>query len=244
MRKVAWVGAALLLALGASRAGASVIFNDNFDGETVPAGSWVMNDAAFANFNVASGSVDLLTAGNPFGLVGSGTNLSGNFVDLAGSTGQGGTLVTKQTFGYSAGHTVTVSFDVSGDQRGGTDGLFGGFQFASAPAIADLAMTGFTSNMVVGDQVLGTAQLGSTAAFAPFTVSFRALTDGSFTTLVGTNSADNIGPLLDDVSIAESLLTGVPEPQSWALMILGFAGAGAMLRRRPAVATSTLSRLT
>lgn len=36
---------------------------------------------------------------------------------------------------------------------------------------------------------------------------------------------------LDDIALSTSA-PGVPEPTSWALMILGFAGAGAALRRR------------
>ena len=35
---------------------------------------------------------------------------------------------------------------------------------------------------------------------------------------------------LDNVSMAAN--TGVPEPTTWALMILGFGSAGAALRRR------------
>lgn len=46
------------------------------------------------------------------------------------------------------------------------------------------------------------------------------------------NNSDNIG--LDNVRFGQSggPVAGVPEPTSWALMILGFAGAGAALRRR------------
>lgn len=46
------------------------------------------------------------------------------------------------------------------------------------------------------------------------------------------NNSDNIG--LDNVRFGQSgaPVGGVPEPTSWALMIAGFAGAGAALRRR------------
>jgi PEP-CTERM motif len=231
MRGVVGLGAAVLLVLGASRAGAAVIFNDNFDGENVPPASWVMNDNSFVNFDVTSGSVDLLTMGNPFGLAGSGTNASGNFVDLDGSTEQGGTLATKQTFSYDAGQTVTLSLDIGGSERTGTDGLFGGFQFSGAPSITGVTTTGFTDNSLTGNQLLGTAQLASTAPFQSFTITFTALSGGSLTAMVGTTSHDDMGPLLDDVSISESLVEGVPEPASWAMMILGLGGAGVMLRR-------------
>lgn len=43
------------------------------------------------------------------------------------------------------------------------------------------------------------------------------------------SAGDDFG-YLDNVRVAET--AAVPEPSMWALMILGFAGAGAMLRRR------------
>ncbi len=53
--------------------------------------------------------------------------------------------------------------------------------------------------------------------------------------LAALNAADPNGPLItaNDFSITNSLGTGgVPEPASWALMILGFGAAGAMVRNR------------
>ena len=45
---------------------------------------------------------------------------------------------------------------------------------------------------------------------------------------------------LDDVEVTDlgpvGGTGGVPEPASWALMIMGFGAAGAMIRRRKAVA--------
>ncbi len=52
------------------------------------------------------------------------------------------------------------------------------------------------------------------------------------------NNSDNIG--LDNVRFGQSggPVGGVPEPSAWALMIAGFAGAGAALRRRRAAAAA------
>jgi len=41
-----------------------------------------------------------------------------------------------------------------------------------------------------------------------------------------------------DIEGAELRIPGVPEPTSWALMIIGFGGVGAMIRRRRAVAAT------
>lgn len=233
--QVAFCAAALAAVIGsgaASRAGATTIFNDNFDEELIPAGStWIMNDNSFTNFNVVGGgTVDLLTAGNPFGLTGSGTNSSGNFVDLDGSTDHGGFLQTKQAFSFNAGDTVTLSVDVGGNERSGTDGLFAGFQFAGAPAITNLTASGLGNFTMANDQILGTAQLASTAPFQTYSISFTAISAGSINALVGTDSADNVGPLLDHVILSD-LSTAVPEPAAWAFLITGFGAIGALMRR-------------
>ncbi|MBS0361231.1 MAG: PEPxxWA-CTERM sorting domain-containing protein [Proteobacteria bacterium] len=221
-----------LLGLGvASRAWSAVLLDDNFDGETVPAGGWVMNDTSFTNFIVSAGSVDLLTGGNPFGLVGSGTNSSGNFVDLDGSTFAGGTLQTKATYSFNAGDTVTLSIDVGGNQRSGTDGLFAGFSFVGSPSIGSFSTSGLGAPVQPPNMLMGMTSLASTDPFQVLTISFVAQSAGGLTAFVGTDSADNMGPLLDRVTLSD-LAADVPEPQAWMLMIVGFGGLGALLRRR------------
>ena len=53
-------------------------------------------------------------------------------------------------------------------------------------------------------------------------------------TSVQTLSADNIGPVLDNVLVSQA--GGVPEPATWALLIAGFGMVGATMRRRRAIA--------
>lgn len=57
----------------------------------------------------------------------------------------------------------------------------------------------------------------------------------SFTMFTGNTNA-NLGPgvQLDNVRFDESVTAPAPEPASWALMIVGFGGIGASLRRRRA----------
>jgi hypothetical protein len=38
--------------------------------------------------------------------------------------------------------------------------------------------------------------------------------------------------VMDDLTYTTGVTAGVPEPASWAMMILGFGAAGALLRRR------------
>lgn len=226
MRCLLGVCAAALVALGASEAGAAVLFSDNFDTDAVKSTGWFANDASLANFSVISGSVDLISAtNNMFGLTG-----TGNFVDLDGTSGHGGTLQTTGTFSFAAGDAVTLDIRASGNQRNSSpDGLFAGFAFTGAPSFTDLMTTGFTSTSISGDQLLGNVTLASDAPYQDFTISFTAVSAGAVGLLVGTDSHDNIGPLLDEITLGATL---VPEPSSWALMVLGFAGAGVMVRRR------------
>jgi hypothetical protein len=225
MRRLLGVCAAALVALGASEAGAAVLFSDNFDSDFTKSTGWFANDDSLANFSVISGSVDLISSTNMFGLTG-----SGKFVDLDGTSGHGGTLQTTGQFSYAAGDTVTLDIRASGNQRfGGPDGLFAGFEFADGSSFTDLMTTGFTSTSNLGNQLLGDVTLASDAPYQDFTISFTAVAAGAVGLLVGTDSNDNIGPLLDEITLGATL---VPEPSSWALMILGFAGAGVMLRQR------------
>ncbi len=63
-----------------------------------------------------------------------------------------------------------------------------------------------------------------------------SITASSNSTLLSFNSATEAYYELDDVAVIDITPTGgVPEPASWALMIVGFGAAGAMIRRRKAV---------
>jgi hypothetical protein len=66
-----------------------------------------------------------------------------------------------------------------------------------------------------------------------------ANTVGAFTFLASNqNASDYNSPVLNtahfccDIHTAIVLADGVPEPSTWAMMILGFAGVGAMTYRR------------
>jgi hypothetical protein len=221
--------AAALVTLCGAQASAGVIFSDNFEAETMTdPGNWSMNYNTFANFFVGEGSVDLLGSPNGFGLSG-----DGQYVDLDGSTGQGGYLETISQFAFNAGDLVTLSFSAGGNQREGTDGLYGGFRFfGAAPAYDTITLGSFSSYQEPTSptrMLIGVDSLASTDPYQIYTISFRAHSAGSLSAVIGTSSDDNMGPLLDNVSLS---LAAIPEPSSWTLLILGFGGVGALLRRR------------
>jgi hypothetical protein len=225
MRRFTGLTVAVALAFSAPAAGAAILLSDSFESEPTPAGGFDNDYNTFANFFVADGTVDLLAVPNGFGLFG-----TGNFVDLDGSAGDAGYLETINQFSFDAGTLVTLNFLASGSQRQGygSDRLFGGFRFFTPTSFTDVTYSGFTSVQQPSGLLLGVADLAPGDPYAPFQISFRATSAGSIDALIGADGGDNVGPLLDNVN----LLAFVPEPTTWALMILGFGGVGAALRSR------------
>lgn len=229
MRVLVGLSVAGLIALGAQGAHAVTLFSDTFVGEPAPGAAGLLNYTGFDNFNVIDGFVDLLDVPNIYGITG-----TDKFVDLDGSGGVGGQLETKGSFNFSAGSLVTLSFLASGNQRNANaDNLFGGFDFGAAlPTFSFIAFTGFDSATPTGTQLLGIdTSVAGFQPYTPYSLSFRSNSAGSFTAVFGTGNgmagSDNEGPILDNV-----LITAIPEPETWGLMILGFAVAGHALRRR------------
>lgn len=225
MRRWAGVTIAAALAFGASGASAATLFFDGFNGE--PVNGAAPNYSSFANFFVGEGTVDLIGPGNPYSLTG-----NGNFVDLDGSTNDGGYLETINQFGFNTGDRITLSFLAGGSQRGGIDGLYGGFRFFGPAAFSHVTFSTFASagegfapsHTLVGSDPF----VFGTDPYQLYRISFIAESSGMFTAFVGTTSNDSVGPLLDYVRISSG---AVPEPSAWAVMILGFGAAGAMIRR-------------
>jgi hypothetical protein len=235
MGKWVGVGAALVVAMGAQSASAVELFFDNFNAEGGAPSNTTLNYNSFANFTVEDGTVDLIGTPNVYGLTG-----DIKYVDLDGSTDDAGYLLTRDVFSFSAGDTITLNFVASGNQRAdifanGTsdddDNLFGGFMFTSPVLFSNVMLTGFTSFQTPTLELLGVRPLvGANDPYSTYSISFQADTAGSFRALVGTGSADSVGPLADNFQITASNV--VPEPATWAMMIVGFGFAGAMLRRR------------
>lgn len=202
MRKSIIAGGIAVSLLMAAAPANALIFTDNFDTEN--GGLSALNYSGFTNFTV-DGQVDLVKSGD-FGIV-----CSGLCVDLDGTPGSG--ALQSNIFNYNAGDQITLSFDLGGSQRveNGTDNV----------TIMLLSSTdGTISDMF---------DLASTAPFQTYSYNFVASDTGTMTFSIGTTSQDNVGPLLDNISLN---ISAVPEPATWALMIGGFALAGVSLRRR------------
>jgi hypothetical protein len=129
---------------------------------------------------------------------------NGSYLDLDGSSGTGNDPAGEITSILSFGPgSYTLSFYLGGNARG-------------APAQ--------TTRVILGDFSTDIT-LASGNPLTHYTFSFNTASAGSliFRELGPSNQQGNI---LDNVSLA------VPEPATWAMMILGFGGVGAMVRRR------------
>lgn len=199
--------AAAGFALTTSAHGA-IIFQDTFDTEAGAAGASSLNYNSFANWTVSEGYVDVVADG-AYGIGCAGG--SGKCVDLDGSRGNAGTL-TSTALSLGPGDYL-LSFDISGNQRGG-----------AADSLA-VSLGGFFSD---------TFNLSPSAPWMTVTHAFSvaALEMNSF--IFNHAGGDNIGIMLDNVTL-ESVddPTAVSEPATWVFFGLGLAGLGYLRRQSP-----------
>jgi hypothetical protein len=193
--------AASLLSVSAS---ASVIFIDNFDTEAGAAGVSSLNYSSFANWTVSDGTVDVVATPNGYGITCVGA--TGKCVDLDGSTGNAGKL-TSSLLSLTAG-TYSLSFDISGNQRGGAADSF------------TFALGGFLNESF---------SLAPSAPWQTITRTFTLSANSANNIIFNHAGGDNIGVMLDNVSLSK---VNVPEPASLAMFGLGLIGLGFARRRQ------------
>jgi hypothetical protein len=135
-----------------------------------------------------------------------------NHIAALGGGNQSGTFTVSQSFATVVGSLYSVSYRIGAV---GSQGQAVTVNFGSQFILLTL---------------LGTTNFG--ASFQTLTGSFVGSGFDTFRVSV-TTFPDNTDTVVDDVSITGAAVpAGVPEPATWAMMILGFFGAGAMVRRR------------
>jgi hypothetical protein len=232
MRSALFAATLAIAASFAAPASAAVVFTDNFDTEN--GGNSQINYIAFANFtSTGTNFVDIVKSGDFF------ITCSGSCVDLDGSPGPGG-LTSIASFAFNAGDFVRLSFDMGGSQRSTDNDPFdAGFNFSSSVDMINYGFNFFGTDVIAFPGISSTTAVTSGNGifggdpFSNRSIFFTAGNAGSLRFVFSSDSADNIGPLLDNVSLA--VTASVPESSTWGMMIAGFGIAGATLRRRRTV---------
>ena len=127
---------------------------------------------------------------------------------------ENGGIALQLLNGLVAGQTYTVSLLLNGDNRpGGTYNLQADLNGANV-------FSQFGTDLAAG------ANPGLLVDFV-----FTAAAGANTLRFYQTGSSGEASPIIDNVTVSSA---AVPEPATWGLMILGFGGAGALLRRRRA----------
>ena len=169
----------------------------------------------------------------------------------AGSTTINGWTVTPSSIDYIGTYwgaqDGSRSIDLSGNAPGGVSQVITGLTTGALYQV-DFFLGGNYDGPPTPDKTLDVSAAGTTSGFiysAPSATqtgfsgwtgySFRFVATGASETLnfQSTTTGSPYGPALDNVSLAR-----VPEPATWALMIMGFGAVGGALRRRKVATTA------
>jgi len=202
----------------AHAAAADILVNGGFEAP-------VQGPPNFAAFNVPAGS-NLITGWNV---------VQGN-VDLTGTCCYGPLTNTLD-------HGSLQAVDLIGDDRG-SGGVFGGLSQSFATVTGQKyqltfdyshnfggSASNYAAQVTVGDLSTTVSQTSDQRVWVAFSQTFTANSDSTTLTFIDTQGAFNAGIYLDDVSVTP-LTAGVPEPSTWAMLLIGFAGLGFMGYRR------------
>ena len=146
---------------------------------------------------------------------------------LSGSIEEGVAIPYSDLPGFPhAGVSGHVPKLVIGDLEGKRVAVFGGRSHYYESGRADAMRLPLETLAALGTKklILTNAAGAVNAALAPGDYTLR---------LVGTGNGNAWDVLIDDVRLEQvgAAASAVPEPASWALMVCGFMGAGAVLRR-------------
>ena len=164
-------------------------------------------------FETGSLSSFMQTGNTGFTGVDAPSAASGNFGAFFGPVGSVGRI--SQPLATTVGQSYLISFDLR-NLSGGTPNFY---------------------EVLFGNSQLFTASNSSVFGYTNF--STTAVATGTSTVLMFNFQHNPSFFLLDNVSVTPSRVTGaVPEPATWAMMLIGFGAIGVSLRRRRTVSAT------
>ena len=176
---------------------ASPIFSDDFNSYVADQLNWT--PTALSGWTVSpNGTVDLIGAGGVLDFIPG----NGSYVDLDGTTSSSGLF--SNNVNLVGGTTYRLSFDLAGSHRESAETV--NVNFGSTNA---------------------SYSLNSADPFSTLTLNFTPASNGSYSFSYLNVGGDNVGALLDNVSVS-----AVPEPEIYAMLLAGLGLMGAMSRRR------------
>lgn len=213
--------AAAAMALATPALSAELVVNGGFESPLTPTGDFVQIDggSSFTGWDVAGN--DILLLNNSYaedGLV-FNANSGLNSLDITGR-GNTGPNEISQTIPTTVGQYV-LSFFVGNASSTGGNGNY------PDPSSIGLSING-------GPTQIFTNSTDTTRGinWQKFSVNFMAEGSTLLTFINATPEGDSMAGL-DDVSVT-GFSSAVPEPSTWAMLMLGFGLAGAALRRKKA----------
>lgn len=212
--------AALAIAQPAAAA-TNLIANGGFETPGDPTGASVViyagGEPTGFGWTVTEGSVDVHATNGPFGGEPDPAGAGAAALDLVGLGQTGG---IAQTFATLVGATYRLTFDFANNPFGPS-------------AAMDFGVKGRNSNVFM-QSVTHSGSVLSDMNWTNFVYEFTATDTQSTLFFTNTAGITHGGVYLDNVGVEylSGGVAGVPEPGTWALMISGFALAGAALRRR------------
>jgi hypothetical protein len=208
--KLKTLALAAVVGMACASSQAAVVFQDNFDADNP---SSALNFNSLINWTVAGGTVDYIRSGG-FGITCAGG--TGACLDLDGSTGNAGRIVSRTAFSLIGGDSYLIEGLVSGNQRGGSsDSVIVGLIDDATNTVA----TSATFSGILPGRPFQITQLMVTATSGNFRVFWEGV------------GADNVGVILDNVTFSDAT-TRVPEPGTLALAGLGLLAAVSLRKRR------------